>query len=229
MYDDVYFTIPWRASVDKYRNDNLEYVLSRLRNITGSEVHLIDTTRDPFSLAASRNACVKSAIKANKNIVAICDADSIIEEESLKLAIQMARDNERVVFPFTNYLMMSKDFSSKVLDGHPLVNVEFDHRVDNSVGGMCVSSIKAWDALGGQDERFYGWGFEDTAFETYADRVNKSFLRASGNIYHLWHPITWRVTDESYVHNKNLADRYKSVPNVDILFREFGQRFIEEN
>jgi predicted glycosyltransferase involved in capsule biosynthesis len=226
MYDDVYFAIPWRTSLDTYRNNNLDYVLHRLRKITDSKVYLVDSTRDPFSLAASRNACVKNAIKKRKRIVAICDADSIVEEESLRLAIQLARDNERVVFPFTNYLMMSKDFSSKVLDGHPLVDVEFDHNLDNSVGGMCVSSVKAWDALGGQDERFYGWGFEDTAFRTYADRLNKSFLRTGGNIYHLWHPVIWRQTDESYIHNKNLADRYESVPNVDVLFKEFGQRFI---
>ena len=44
-----------------------------------------------------------------------------------------------------------------------------------------------WDEIGGFDERFQGWGFEDLCFMHAAGQVG-SVNRVPGIVYHLWHP-----------------------------------------
>ena len=51
-------------------------------------------------------------------------------------------------------------------------------------------SRKDYDQVGGHDERFVGWGSEDSAFiKTVTTMIDKPPLRLSGVAFHLWHPV----------------------------------------
>ena len=56
-----------------------------------------------------------------------------------------------------------------------------------SVSSVVVVSRKQWDLIGGFDEQFKGWGFEDTAFAAAAATFG-GIVRMDGEVIHFWHP-----------------------------------------
>jgi hypothetical protein len=57
------------------------------------------------------------------------------------------------------------------------------------ISWSCAIAIRrdAWDQLGGFDERFRGWGWEDMAFQSAACSL-VGHERIEGDVFHLWHP-----------------------------------------
>ena len=56
-----------------------------------------------------------------------------------------------------------------------------------SVSSVVVVSRKQWELIGGFDEQFKGWGFEDTAFAAAAATFG-GIVRMEGEVIHFWHP-----------------------------------------
>lgn len=83
----------------------------------------------------------------------------------------------------------------------------------NPLSWSCCIAIprKAWDLLGGFDERFRGWGFEDMAFQSAACALAGA-ERVEGDVFHLWHPRTpglgQREQTAEAVTNARLGRRY---------------------
>ena len=90
------------------------------------------------------------------------------------------------------------------------------------MGGAYVCQPRAWDSLGGQDERFTGWGNEDTAFSLVADRLQRCHLRVHGTIYHLWHPYSESRDPEHPEHRANeaLFASYVEAENMGNFLRD---------
>jgi hypothetical protein len=63
----------------------------------------------------------------------------------------------------------------------------------NPISWSCCIVIPraVWDDLGGFDERFRGWGFEDMALQSIVVGLY-GHERIAGDVYHLWHPIARR-------------------------------------
>lgn len=88
--------------------------------------------------AAARNMIV-DIFKAC-DVVVLCDADSVPHPESLKFAIQIAHEDQRVVFPHdkvTQLGYMGQDM----------------YHYGPSAGGVWVTPPRVWAALGWMDER----------------------------------------------------------------------------
>lgn len=72
--------------------------------------------------------------------------------------------------------------------------------------GVIVFPRRVWDDVQGYDERFEGWGFEDTAMLWAVDALSTGWVRLVGKLWHLWHQPstgTWLPED------KALFERYK--------------------
>ena len=54
-------------------------------------------------------------------------------------------------------------------------------------GGLLVITHEAWDTVGGFDESFIGWGYEDSAMTMSLMRAGL-WERLPGECWHLWHP-----------------------------------------
>jgi hypothetical protein len=200
----ILVAIPWRDNGDRHRQESLDFVVEHLYRATGCPIDLVDGDQEGFSLAAARNA----AMRREADVVVVCDADTVVEQEPLAAAIVMAAASDRVILPFTLYRALGPEGRLAVLSGITPRAVPEIGRLDWSVGGVQVARPDVWWALGGQDERFTGWGCEDTAFNLAADRLGRSHVRVPGEIHHLWHPVTWRTTDPSYAANAALLQRY---------------------
>ena len=59
----------------------------------------------------------------------------------------------------------------------------------NVFGAMCqIMPREAFEAVGGWDERFRGWGGEDYAFARALDTLWGPHKNTANDILHLWHP-----------------------------------------
>jgi hypothetical protein len=57
----------------------------------------------------------------------------------------------------------------------------------DSVSSAVAVRRELWESVGGFDEKFVGWGREDSAFQMSCEAEAGPFLRVSGSTFHLWH------------------------------------------
>ena len=94
---------------------------------------------------------------------------------------------------------------------------------------MHLLTKEAWHKSGGYDERYTGWGSEDSAFLwSLVTMNNKEIHRLDAVAYHLWHPLDntrHRKRDErvSTLTQKYLAAKFDRVTMAKIL-QEKGRR-----
>jgi GT2 family glycosyltransferase len=219
--DDVLVCIPWRDNGNKDRKEALNYVKARLEESTGLPANLVDGRGERFSLSAARNAGVDLAKEQGKSIVIVCDADTILDPAAIVPAVELARNSDSVVLPYTIVRYLTEYSTKKVLrrglDPNQAVEIAW---FDWSVGGAFVSRTDVWDDFGGQDERFTGWGCEDTAFYVVAQRMGRDHVRVTGTMNHLWHPSAPKENDPAYNFNAELLQRYEKTDNIEALIAE---------
>jgi len=220
-FDDVFVGIPWRDTGDPYRKRNVDYVSQYLADITGRVVKGLDgeTPTQAFSLPAARNAVVNEARRWGTPKVIICDADTIPSKESLEEAVRQV-DDDGIILPFDLYRALSDRDSQRLIAGADPDTLPDIGTLDWSVGGVCVTTISGWDALGGQDERFTGWGCEDIAFSLVATALGRPLRRVNGTIHHLWHPRAVNPSDASYKANERLLQEYADASDIAEIVRQ---------
>jgi hypothetical protein len=151
--------IPWRSQPERlpaFKRVKAWYE-DRGYNVITADSRKHET----FNVAASRNLAVS---KATSDVVVVADADTIPDETALSLAVQ---NPVGVVYPFDRYRYLTE--ASVALPESQWV---VDREYRQSVGGMVVATRTTYWALGGQDERFARWGYEDNAFHLAASTLS---------------------------------------------------------
>ena len=203
---DLLVAVPWRDRGSRTAARSLSYVVRHLEDVTGVEPILVDSPSPVFSLAAARNR----AFELSGGVVVVCDADTVPDGDALLAAIDLARTSPSVILPFTLFRALTPEATEEVLAGDRAPRDAADLlTLDWSVGGVQVASVATWTALGGQDERFTGWGCEDTAFYLTSLARERPHQRVEGQIHHLWHPRAVDERSPEYVYNEQLLRRYE--------------------
>lgn len=161
-----------------------------------------------FNAAAARNEAARSAGTWDVGIFA--DADTVPADiEVIRRAVAMAHERKRFVRPYKRYTQLDEERTAVVLEGGPL---EGGKTLGENVpeGGIAIVPRILYDRVGGYDERFVGWGWEDTSF-AQACRVMGGFVQLDGQVFHLWHPISSdrNTSDPQFLANRALGRRYK--------------------
>lgn len=137
-------------------------------------VRYFDSMHETFNRAASRNKAVKAAAHAGETKLVITDADCIPEPEAVDAALAAA-DDTAVHLPYTTCITHDQN-------GNPVGEFGF------TCGGVYVTTINAWNAVGGMDERFNLWGPEDFAFMlAHRTLLGKDLTRHPGKLLSLGH------------------------------------------
>lgn len=168
---------------------------------------MTDSGHEPFSRAASRNSGVDQAAKG---IVVVCDADTVPEPDPLIRAVEAAQGDGKLHLPYTRYRALSRAGTEAAITGRPLTECATEIEGSTSQGGVLVIDADAWQSAGGMDERFTGWGFEDTAFYAAAHTLLGEVVRHEGAIHHLWHPTDYDVTSPRYAANQAHCRNYEA-------------------
>ena len=153
----------------------------------------------------NRSAAVNRAARlaGDWDVAVIIDSDVICSPDRVKEAVELARTTGSMVLPHTIRRDMTPAASMDARAGRfdPLqINVDelrkpsrivgHTYSVENghpSVSSVVVISRRQWDIIGGFDEQFRGWGYEDTAFAAAAETFG-GVIRIDGEVWHFWHP-----------------------------------------
>lgn len=138
-----------------------------------------------WSAAVARNTAARLA--GEWDVAVVIDADiTMFDFEPVRQAVRIAAQSGTFVRPHQRCWMLDEPASDVLLrtgvvptSGAELIRLP-------AVGGIVVIPRRLWDTVGGYDERFRGWGFEDTAI-ALACRSLGGERRIAGDIYHLWH------------------------------------------
>lgn len=114
----------------------------------------------------------------------VADADVTLGSMSqLTAGIDLAVELDQVVFPFRRYVGLTPENTRTVLEGGGYSD-RGGFRSQAHTSSVTIILRSVWDRIGPFEERFTGWGFEDSEFARRA----RPFGRVRGDVYHLWHP-----------------------------------------
>lgn len=220
--------IPWRDSGDKHRQRIFEWILSRYKYLfPEGQIELCDNGSERFSRGGSRNAGVSFA---ERDFILLADADTVPYLEWIYAGAKLLEEGVSWVLPYGSdgYFNVNRESTEHVLneldpkDDFDPKNMGFDYQL-LSWAGQILTTKDAFEAAGGYDERFTGWGYEDNAFKEAMDTLVGQHGRvAQGHTAHLWHPApvtqTWQQPD--IITNRQLYGRYKSRSGNPELMKE---------
>lgn len=198
---NVVIVVPWRDRGDEHRRANFMHVMNWLLDADIGEVLVCDDGRDrgPFNRSAAYNAGRNHRPAAKAYIWH--EADMVVPHIQLAEAVRMSKAFTGLVVPFHTYSYLSEADSARVLDGTPLRSVgpaEYEMAQGRAVGAVGVTSDVTMRAVGGWDETFEGWGFDDRAMARAFQVCCRATRYAPGYGHHLWHPPAWSRDDPSF-------------------------------
>jgi hypothetical protein len=211
MFDQVSVLIPYQSDNDGPRDAAFRWVLDfYTRSMPGIEICIGKVSGNPFSRSKAINCAARQATR-NKFIIADCD---IVYDPNLVLESISYLSDYQWVIPFSRILRLPEDASQLVLAQTPgwPISTELGNRDENSAyyfGGLNVLQRNAFEAVGGYDERFIGWGGEDEAFAYALDTLIGTHVRLDGEMVHFWHPFVGPEGNPHYETNYALYKKYK--------------------
>lgn len=130
------------------------------------------------------------------SIIGIWDTDILVPHSQIeKSLIVMCREKFRLSSPYDGRCFFMTECQSDSLSGVPSDEVAEDIQHNcflplgrPSVGGALLVDKDVYLASGGENEKFKGWGAEDTERIHRMDIMGYPLHRVEGCAYHLYHP-----------------------------------------
>lgn len=225
MLKHVSVLIPFRPD-EPYREKAFKWILEFYKKmLPDAEICIGSCNSGLFCKSAAVN---EAAEKSTRNIFVIADADIIFDPQSIEHSLFLLEEAAWVI-PYTQVLDISKNSTDKLLRRKPFwpgtaENLEVTKRTPRAVGGLNIVPRKHFEAVGGWDERFFGWGGEDDSFCYTLDTICGKHKRLQKDILHLWHKPVKSKGNPNYQYNRELVKRYyRAYGNKNLM-----QRIIEE-
>lgn len=168
----------------------------------------------PFNRSAAVNNAARVA--GEWDVAVIVDADVIANPEAVRSAADVAAGTGRMVVSHDDRVMLNRAGTDKVLGGYRgpwRVRTMVEKIYVDSVSCVVAVQRSLWDEVGGMDERFAGWGYEDSAFAIAAETLGaRPLIRLSSELFHLWHPVSSEAAKLSSTRIVNQArlERYQA-------------------
>jgi predicted glycosyltransferase involved in capsule biosynthesis len=224
--------IPWRETEDRLLAFN-KLVNWYKNNLPDYKLFFSDRTGPTWSMTGSRNDGVFDAKQAGCDVIVLNDADTFPQLEVLKETVQLAFLDNKIHVPYKEVRVLNEKESQRFLNDSLLYSYIAEISLTDC-SGINVFTPEAWESVGGADEKFIGWGYEDDAMQHAHKVVHKtSYVSHAGHIFRLSHDRQ-PANDVNSNNNKKLYDLYqsKNTPN-EILnlvktktIYELGDQFI---
>lgn len=193
----VSVVIPWRSHPSR---ELAFYELLDFFKANHPDINIIisDSEKKNFNLSNARNLGAKAAIESGSEIIIFNDADVFTSPESLRHAIEYAKEHNEVVAPYSLYFqhetfeesdtfLKTKDFNLELgsLFVAPIIDPDTNtpNRM-NPCSGSIVVPTNIFLELGGFEENIVGWGPEDVYFHRmYFNKYGRLFTYVPGNVH----------------------------------------------
>lgn len=164
----------------------------------------------PFNRSRALNEAAERA--GDWDVALILDADTVPDFANVTQAVERARASGSLICAQTVFRSLTRESTKAVLAGKCELHSAAKRWDYPQPKSSCLAiSRQTWQMVGGFDERFRGWGFEDSSF-FHACQALAGVERLEGVAHHLWHPRSpekWPALDE-YQANEALGARYKA-------------------
>jgi glycosyltransferase involved in cell wall biosynthesis len=159
----------------------------------------------PFSKSVAVN---DAARKAKGDVFVIVDADGYVSADAVLLCakqIRRARAQKHRLWyvPYRQFYRLTEDATARVIESDPkkpyvYATPPHDQCILDTSGSqhghwygamIQIMSREAFDAVGGWDPRFRGWGGEDHAAMRAMDTLYWRHKTMPIQVLHLWHPM----------------------------------------
>lgn len=203
--------IPWREQESRIQPFN-EVVSWYKHNFPDANMYFPDHPGEHWLPSHTRNDGMRMAEADGCEVVIFNDADTIPQYGSLIRAIRQSVTDGLMHNPYKNYYALTEYGTEKYLMGVDPSKCEAK-LFKNSCFGTVVCTPETWWSIGGMDEKFKQWGWEDTAMEQ-AHLVIKGtrFVKHYGSVYAIWHQPQPKKGSQTFSDNKRLyEERYLKV------------------
>lgn len=211
--NELTIVIPVRVDCME-RKENLDIVLSSLLKTTNASVIILEAdSRQHYTCAEllkkvkyvfikdndpifHRTRYLNKLLEMSKTrVVGIWDTDVIIRANQIKSAVRAVNNGATLCYPYDGCFMFLDEKQSNqaredgvsFLDGVD-ENEPFPCLGRPSVGGAFIVDKREYRHVGGENENFYGWGYEDAERLKRLEILEKATCRIKGPLYHLYHP-----------------------------------------
>jgi glycosyltransferase involved in cell wall biosynthesis len=182
--------------------------------------HILAYNGGPFNKSWGLNVAARHA---QAEVLIVADADLIVPIQALSSAIAACHDGLDAVNPYARLVDVAPDVTESLRNGE-LDQLESlpAHDINRTAqgeqlcfcGGAYVIRRSAYERLGGQDERFVGWGGEDDAMSIKVlGLLEKTATFARPTAYHLHHARRHAniAADDHYRANIELLRAYRAM------------------
>jgi hypothetical protein len=202
--------------------------------LPGAEIIVGENHQVPFCKTKAFN---EAYWHSTGDIIVLLDADCYIDPDillSCAAEIRAARKsgNKLWYIPYREFYRLNEEASNRVLESWPTHPLTFPKPPPPDVlvttngassahwWGALIQMMpsEAFEAVGGMDERFSGWGGEDVAFMRAVDTLYAKHKTWNDQVLHLWHTSTinphdshlrmWDGQKVSQRKNDELVGRY---------------------
>ena len=205
--------LPWRSD-----NGWREKLWAHCRAIWEREfpewpIYLGVSDDGPFQRSQAINRAAEAA--GDWDVALIIDGDTISEPEAVRRAVAYALATGGVGIAHRARLMLTKGATHQLLSGRKVPtrsNRSVSRVWQDSVSCAVAVSRRTWELVGGFDERFVGWGFEDTAFYVACETLTgKPGRFEEAECLHLWHESQPEANKQAptYIRNRALRNEYQ--------------------
>jgi hypothetical protein len=194
--------------LQKYYKEKILPAFPGSEFVTGGD----DTGGRNLNRSRMRNNCAKQAIG---DILFFIDADTWLSLESIKLAASYITENPSVgMVQYQKLNWLNDATTAKILE-----TGDFSLFINNEVrdiksGLTYILRRKDFFFIGGYDESFEGWGYEDTALQSAVRTLLGGIKRVPDKYiaYHFFHPRPRTITQEmqtpTCVVNRELCQKH---------------------
>lgn len=152
-----------------------------------------------FNRAAAINHAARSA---DWDTAVIADADTFVAPAQIEAAVEGCQTDCEFWLAYDSFHYLGRSMSRKIMAGFDgWWKSEFS--MTNTCSSMVAVTRRLWDRVGGFDEGFVGWGFEDVAFSNACQTFGGGLRRVPGEAWHLWHPVSMENNHHSPEWNAN--------------------------
>jgi hypothetical protein len=223
--------IPWREQPSRIPGYN-EVRKWYAENLPEAKVYTCDHPSEVWLMSASRNDGVRAAEADGADVIIMSDADTIPEKSALMKAVEGAYQDNLMHLPYTEYRALLANGNEMYFKGQRPLGRAPRKLVKGACSGVNVFTPATWWSLGGNDEKFKQWGYEDTAM-LRAHYVIKGtdYVRHKGIVYSFNHKEQPKVGNTNYLNNQKIYDEYLKVTSPQKMLelvaipdiKDFGQ------